>query len=51
MKIIVVKRMMRGKNPKIYIPYFRGSRDEDYLRNAMRDINSKYIKTYEINWI
>ena len=38
-------RALRAKHPEQYIIYFKNTRDEEYLNNAIEGINEKYIKT------
>ena len=42
-------RTLRADSPEQYIIYFRATRDEEYLNNALENIDNKYIQTYEIN--
>ena len=37
-------RSMRAEKPMIYIFYYRNTRDEEYLKNAIEDIDKKYIE-------
>lgn len=41
-------RAYRAKNPLIYIFYYKGTRDEEYLQKALEGINEEYIE-YEDN--
>lgn len=41
-------RAMRAKNPEIYIFYYKDTRDEEFLNNAIQGIDKKYIENYEI---
>lgn len=37
-------RTLRSKyHPEVYIPYFENTRDEEYVRNSIQDINPEYI--------
>lgn len=36
-------RTLRADSPEQYIIYFKGTRDEEYLKNALENINEKYI--------
>ena len=37
-------RTLRSKDhPEVYIPYFENTRDEEYVRNSIQDINPEYI--------
>ena len=36
-------RTLRADSPEQYIIYFKGTRDEEYLKNALEGINEKYI--------
>ena len=40
-------RTLRADSPEQYIIYFRATRDEEYLKNALENIDKKYIKEYE----
>ena len=42
-------RTLRSDSPVQYIIYYKGTRDEEYLENALENIDKKYIKTYENN--
>ena len=42
-------RTLRSDSPVQYIIYYKGTRDEEYLNNALENIDKKYIKTYENN--
>ena len=42
-------RAMRAKNPEIYIFYYKDTRDEEFLKNAIQGIDKKYIENYEIH--
>ena len=37
-------RMYRSENPLIYIFYYKGTRDEEYLQKALEGINEEYIE-------
>lgn len=37
-------RMYRSENPLIYIFYYKGTRDEEYLQKALEGINEEYVK-------
>lgn len=37
-------RTLRADSPEQYIIYFKGTRDEEYLNNALENIDKKYIK-------
>lgn len=37
-------RFMRAEKPEIYIFYYKNTRDEEYLNNAIDGIDKKYIK-------
>lgn len=39
-----IGRILRSKKPIIYIFYYEGTRDEEFVRNALKDIDSKYIQ-------
>lgn len=41
-------RTLRAEEPEIYVLYFMGTRDEDYLNNALYGINKDYITTLKI---
>lgn len=43
-------RTLRADTPEQYIIYFKGTRDEEYLKNALENIDKKYIKKYENNY-
>lgn len=40
-------RVLRAKNPKIYIPIFDNTKDEDFLCNLTANISTNYIKHYK----
>ena len=42
-------RTLRAESPEQYIIYYKGTRDEEYLKKALESIDEKYIVTYEIN--
>ena len=42
-------RLVRGKKPDVYIIYYKGTRDEEFLASAIKDINKDYIKTISID--
>lgn len=37
-------RMYRSENPLIYIFYYKGTRDEEYLQKALEGINKEYVE-------
>ena len=37
-------RTLRADSPVQYILYYKGTRDEEYLKNALENIDTKYIK-------
>lgn len=37
-------RAYRAENPLIYIFYYKGTRDEEYLQKALEGINEKYVE-------
>lgn len=41
-------RALRSDNPRIYVLYFKNTRDEEFLENVYSSINSEYIKTLNI---
>lgn len=41
-------RTLRADSPEQYIIYFKGTRDEEYLQNALENIDKKYIKDNEV---
>ena len=41
-------RTLRADSPEQYIIYFKGTRDEEYLNNALESIDKNYIREYEI---
>lgn len=41
-------RTLRADSPEQYIIYFRATRDEEYLNNALESIDKNYIREYEI---
>ena len=43
-----IGRFMRAEKPEIYIFYFKNTRDEEYLKSAIAEIDKKYIK--ELNY-
>lgn len=42
-------RTLRADSPEQYIIYFKATRDEEYLKKALENIDTKYIKEYESN--
>lgn len=40
-------RTLRADSPEQYIIYFRATRDEEYLKKALENIDTKYIRGYE----
>lgn len=40
-------RIMRSKNPIIYLFYFKGTRDEVYLDNVLKEISIEHIRTVD----
>lgn len=42
-------RTLRADSPKQYIIYYRATRDEEYLKNALENIDKDYIQVYEID--
>lgn len=40
-------RVMRSKNPYLYILYIEGTRDEEYLQNVLCDRDPQYIRGWE----
>lgn len=42
-------RIMRSKEPKLYILYYKCTRDEEFLKVALNDIDKNYIKTISID--
>ena len=49
MKIVVVKRILRHKNPIIILPYFKGTREEEIKDIMLEDYNPELITTTTIN--
>ena len=45
MKIVVVKRLLRHKNPIIIIPYYVNTREEELVNNMIEDYNKDIVKT------
>lgn len=41
-------RTLRADSPVQYIIYFKGTRDEEYLRNALDSIDKRYIEELEL---
>ena len=41
-------RTLRADSPEQYIIYFRATRDEEYLNNALENIDKKYIKEIQL---
>lgn len=37
-------RMYRSEKPLIYIFYYKGTRDEEYLQKALEGINEEYVE-------
>lgn len=42
-------RTLRADSPEQYIIYFKATRDEEYLNNALESIDKNYIREYEIS--
>lgn len=42
-----VGRIIRGKNPVIYILYIKGTRDEGFLMQALVNVNKEKIRTWK----
>ncbi|MCR5352301.1 MAG: DEAD/DEAH box helicase family protein [Bacteroidales bacterium] len=42
-------RVLRSKKPILKIIYVPESRDEDFLYNALKDVNQKYVHGWDIN--
>ena len=42
-------RTLRADTPEQYIIYYKGTRDEEYLKNALENIDVKYIKKVDYN--
>lgn len=42
-------RTLRADSPVQYIIYYKGTRDEEYLKNALENINPEYLKYEDIN--
>ena len=42
-------RTLRSDSPLQYIIYIKGTRDEEYLKNALENIDQKYIKKDEVH--
>lgn len=40
-------RVLRAEHPEIFIIYVKGTRDEEYLKNALEGLNPDYITYYE----
>ena len=40
-------RSMRAEDPVQFIFYYKGTRDEEYLENALQDIDKQYITVIE----
>jgi len=40
-------RVLRSTNPVQYIFYYRGTKDEEYLKNVTENIDNRFIKQYE----
>ena len=43
-----IGRIMRAKHPEIYILYYKNTRDEEFLKNAVENMNKKYIKEVKL---
>lgn len=41
-------RCLRAESPIQYILYYKGTRDEEYLNNALEGINADYIEYYNV---
>lgn len=46
MKTVVVKRTLRAEDPVQYIFYYKNTKDEEYLKNAIEGIDKTYIQEY-----
>lgn len=44
-----VGRAMRSESPEIYVFYFKGTRDETYLNQALEGIDKQYIDTISLD--
>lgn len=42
-------RTLRSDSPVQYIIYIKGTRDEEYLKNALENIDEKYIRKDEVH--
>ena len=42
-------RSLRAEDPVSFIFYYKGTQDENYLRGALENIDSKYVKHITIN--
>lgn len=43
-----IGRIMRSKNPRIYVPIFDNTKDDSFLRTLTNNIPESYIKHYKI---
>jgi superfamily II DNA or RNA helicase len=41
-------RTLRAESPVQYIIYYKGTRDEEYLKNALENIDKSYIKEIKL---
>ena len=46
MKTIVVKRLLRHKNPIIIVPYYNNTREEELVKRMLENYNPELV--YEI---
>lgn len=49
MKIVVVKRILRHKDPIIIIPYYKNTREEEIKDKMLEDYNPELIEITTIN--
>lgn len=42
-------RSLRAKNPESYIFYYKGTQDENYLKNALQFVDAKFVRHIDIN--
>ena len=42
-------RSMRAEDPVSFIFYYKDTQDENYLKNALENIDSKYVQHISIN--
>lgn len=49
MKIVVVKRLLRHKEPLIIIPYYKDTREQEIVEKMLEDYNPELTRTITLN--